>query len=119
MIPFNPKDHPEDNLPSKKLIDQLSKHGIDPDLFFGNDQDPYPNHRIHYNKLHHLDYHQNVFSRQSKQAGAVTVIVNPRVVLLRFNNLCPRPDTGRYEAFFLARIILENKYSEDWVIGLN
>jgi len=119
MILYNPKDHPDNNLPSKKLLDALARRGIDPAIFFGQGQEQHEPPRVHYRRLYHLDYHENIFSQRHRLPGTVMVTVNPRVVLLRFNNLCSRPDTIRSEAFFLAGIILQNSRGEDWVLSLN
>jgi len=119
MILYNPNDHPKNNLPSKKLLDELAKRGIDPAIFFGQGQDqPLPT-RITRVRSIIYDGHENIFSWQSKIPGKVTVSINPRMVLLRFNNLCPHPVTDRSEAYFLAGIILQNSRGVDWVLSLN
>lgn len=119
MYLLNPKNRSESHLPSKKFLNELAKRGIDPAIFFGQDEDqPMP---IRFFRVPSgiINIHQNIFSLQRKRPGAVTVTVTSSAGLLRFNNLCPRPDTCRSEALFLAEIILENEHSEVWLISLN
>jgi hypothetical protein len=119
MILYYPKDHPEYNLPSKKQFELLSRLGIDPSAFFGNNQDPNPDPLIHYVKLHHFDYRENRFTRQTKIPCTMTVSLIPNVILLLVNNECKLSGSIEFEALALIRIVLKYLHSNEWVLCRN